>query len=70
MTKKPKYNIILASTAFHVCIAVARGASYRYPLPWPGPAPLATGTPPPLAVGFAEFALDKTALGREAAVTR
>ena len=35
---------------------------------------LATGTPlatdTPLAVGFAEFALDNTALGREAAVTR
>ena len=30
--------------------------------------PLATGTP--LVVVFAEFALDKTALGREAAVTR
>ena len=26
--------------------------------------------PPPLAVGFAEFALNQTALGREAAVTR
>ena len=50
-------------------IAVARGASYRYPL-------LARSSPPPgyryppLAVGFAKFTLDKTALGREAAGSR
>ena len=37
-------------------VPVARGASYRYP--------------PPFAVGFAKFALDKTAFGRETAVMR
>ena len=50
-------------------IPVARGslATGTPPLARTNP-PLATSTP--LAVGFAECALDKTALGREAAVTR
>ena len=49
-------------------IAVARGASYRYPSAGKGQPPWLQVTP--IAVGFAEFALDKTALNREAAVTR
>ena len=58
-------HLHLCNKVKHTC---SQGeASYRYPL-------LARAKPPaykyPLAVGFAEFALDKTALGHEAAVSR
>ena len=42
----------------------SQGASYRYPSAGKVQPPPWLQVPPPLAVGFAEFALDKTALGR------
>ena len=63
----PILNTTVLSTAIlHTAIPVARGrlATGTPSLDRANP-PLATGIPPPLVV-----ALDKTALGREAAVTR